>query len=218
MGLIDKARDVFARRKKKGDLWKWAREPKRMARRAKRWQALARFATKQRKLSRAAGNLAKAHAWAEARTVYRKKFKFLKKKLEKRRAEHDHGGGDGVGYANPVASWNPYRRDVAEWMVPWLDKSRAAGWGGVVVSGVRTAAHSQSLCCTICHACAPYTTCPGRCAGYYSNHNMEPNQGYPHGAIDVSDYWNFAAIQSRIGSPLRNDLPLDRVHFSVSGH
>jgi hypothetical protein len=104
-------------------------------------------------------------------------------------------------------------KTVPEWMVTWLQKSRSAGWRGVVVSGVRTAAHSISLCMGMCGA----PSCPGTCAGAASNHNMEPNEGYPAGALDVSDYANFEAIQFRIGSPLRNFLPNDPVHFSVSG-
>lgn len=105
-------------------------------------------------------------------------------------------------------------KTVGAWMVPWLQKSRAAGWHGVVVSGVRTPAYSIQLCYNMCGA----PSCPGRCAGASSNHNMLPSQGYPHGALDVSDYYNFESIQFRIGSPLRNNLPIDPVHFSVSGN
>lgn len=105
-------------------------------------------------------------------------------------------------------------KTVPAWMVPWLEKSRDAGWTGTVVSGVRTVAESIAACHNICGA----DRCPGLCAGASSNHNMEPNQGYPAGAIDVTDYSRFESIQFQIGSPLRNDLPIDPVHFSVSGH
>ena len=104
-------------------------------------------------------------------------------------------------------------KTVAAWMIPWLEKSRQNGWHGAVVSGVRTPAYSEHLCLEMCGA----RSCPGRCAGRSSNHNMEPGQGQPHGALDVSDYINFGNIQHRIGSPLRNALPNDRVHFSASG-
>lgn len=105
-------------------------------------------------------------------------------------------------------------RTAPNWMIPWLEKSRANGWRGTVVSGVRTPAYSEQLCYAMCGA--PF--CSGRCAGRASNHNMEPYQGYPHGALDVSDYYNFGAIQKRIGSPLKNALGAkDPVHFSVSG-
>ena len=99
-------------------------------------------------------------------------------------------------------------------MIPWLEKSRKAGWGGTVVSGVRTPEYSEQLCYAMCGA----PSCAGRCAGRASNHNMEPGQGYPAGALDVSDYAAFEAIQKRIGSPLKNELDArDPVHFSVSG-
>jgi hypothetical protein len=138
--------------------------------------------------------------------------KHLANKLEALRAhkeaEQEPTGTDAIGFATFEG------KTVAAWMIPWLEKSRAAGWSGYVTSGVRTPAYSISLCEAMCGA----PSCPGRCAGATSNHNMLPSQGYPYGAIDVSDYGNFEAIQSRIGSPLRNDLPIDPVHFSVSGH
>jgi hypothetical protein len=130
-----------------------------------------------------------------------KKLKHLKHKKD----STPSGGGSGFATFDG--------KTVAAWMVPWLVKSRAAGWDGYVVSGVRTPAYSQSLCYSMCGA----PTCPGRCAGIYSNHNMLPTQGYPYGAVDVTDYYDFEAIQFRIGSPLRNALPIDPVHFSVSG-
>lgn len=105
-------------------------------------------------------------------------------------------------------------RTVAKWMVPWLEKSRRAGWQGSITSGVRTPEYSEHLCEAMCGA----PSCPGRCAGRSSNHNMLPSQGHPYGALDVSDYANFEAIQKRIGSPLCNRLDArDPVHFSVSG-
>lgn len=134
-----------------------------------------------------------------------KKLKFLKDKKED---QQQPTGGGGNGFATFDG------KTVAAWMVPWLLKSRQAGWQGVVVSGVRTPAYSIQLCYNMCGA----PSCPGRCAGANSNHNMLPTQGYPYGALDVSDYYNFERIQWSIGSPLRNDLPIDPVHFSVSGH
>lgn len=109
---------------------------------------------------------------------------------------------------------------VPAWTVPWLEKSRAHrcprhphGWQGHVVSGVRTPEYSEHLCFSMCG----HPTCPGRCAGRGSNHNMEPDEGYPKGALDVNFYGEFGEIQHEIDSPLRNDLPRDLVHFSVSG-
>jgi hypothetical protein len=80
-----------------------------------------------------------------------------------------------------------------------------------VTSGYRTPEYSTSLCIAMCGA----PSCPGRCAGASSNHS---GKVYPAGAVDVTDYTRFGQIQPQIGSPLRNDLPIDPVHYSVSGH
>jgi hypothetical protein len=100
---------------------------------------------------------------------------------------------------------------AAAWIVTWLEKSRKAGWTGTVTSGYRTPEYSTSLCIAMCGA----PSCPGRCAGASSNHS---GKVYPAGAVDVTDYTRFGQIQPQIGSPLRNDLPIDPVHYSVSGH
>ncbi len=102
-------------------------------------------------------------------------------------------------------------KPVSAWIVPWLQKSRDHGWNGVLVSGYRTPEYSQSLCYAICGA----PRCPGRCAGLTSNHT---HLGPGAGAVDVTDYSNFGDIQRQIGSPLRNNLPSDPVHYSGSGY
>jgi hypothetical protein len=99
---------------------------------------------------------------------------------------------------------------VAAWFVPWLTKIRNAGWGGHVVSGYRDPAYSTQLCYGMCGA----PSCPGRCAGASSNHS---GKVYPAGAVDVTDYYTFERLAYSVGSPLRNHLPADPVHFSVSG-
>lgn len=112
---------------------------------------------------------------------------------------------------------------VAAWMVGkdagpngshvnWLQKIREHGWHGVVVSGARTAEHSEELCFAMCGA----PSCPGRCAGRSSNHVVDA--GFPDGAVDVSEYEVFGRICREIGAPLQNDLPIDPVHYSPSGH
>lgn len=131
----------------------------------------------------------------------------IEKLKDKREDVHDQPPANATGFATFDG------KTVPSWMVPWLEKSRSAGWTGVVVSGVRTAAHSVSLCQAMCGAPA----CPGTCGGVNSNHNMEPNEGFPEGALDVSDFTRFEALQFQIGSPLRNFLSNDPVHFSVSG-
>lgn len=97
-------------------------------------------------------------------------------------------------------------------VVHWLDKIVAAGWGGSIASGVRTAAHSEELCFQICNQ----PSCSGTCAGRSSNHVVEGPTDW--GALDVSEYTVFGRICREIGCPLRNDLPADRVHMSPSGH
>lgn len=139
-------------------------------------------------------------------------LKHLKKKLEALR-DHKESIQPSASPNKEIGFATFQGKTVAAWMVPWLEKSQKAGWNGVVVSGVRTPAYSEQLCYNMCNA----PTCPGKCAGRYSNHNMTSTQGYPYGALDVSDYDSFERIQFEIGSPLRNDLPIDPVHFSVSG-
>ena len=103
---------------------------------------------------------------------------------------------------------------VASWMVKFLNESREKGWDGQLISGFRSPAHSERVCLDMCGQ----PSCPGRCAGKNSNHS---GLVHPAGAIDVSpeSAAEFASIQTRIESPLRNDMPTtDPNHFSVSGH
>lgn len=147
----------------------------------------------------------------------------MKKRSEDRRAnfkkmrhEHNHPPEDADG----VSDWRGTK--VAAWMVGeregpdgtrtnWLQKSVEHGWDGDLNSGWRSPAHSESLCISMCGA----PSCPGKCAGKSSNHSQvgPPNWG----AIDVQDFARFGAIQSQIGSPLKNALPVDLVHYSFTG-
>lgn len=97
--------------------------------------------------------------------------------------------------------------------VNWLQKIRATGiWHGQINSGYRTPAYSEGLCIAMCGA----PSCPGRCAGRSTNHAKKV---YPGGAIDVSDYVNFAIAARQVGAPFQNALgAADPVHFSPSGH
>lgn len=131
----------------------------------------------------------------------RKKHRYLKE-------HHDPNPGAGTTEFDG--------HEVATWIVVWLEKSRKAGWNGSVISGFRSPEYSTSLCVSMCGA----SSCLGRCAGAGSNHSCPPSHAcsYPEGAVDVSDQYNFADIQRRIGSPLQNNLPSDRLHFSASGY
>lgn len=124
--------------------------------------------------------------------------------------------------ADGTADWKG--RKVAAWMVGastgpdgtktnWLEKSVNHGWDGGISSGYRSPEYCESLCRNMCGA----PSCPGLCAGRSSNHSQvgPPNWG----AIDVyPQYAKFGEIQRQIGSPLRNALPLDHVHYSYHGN
>jgi hypothetical protein len=109
-------------------------------------------------------------------------------------------------------------KTVAAYFVPILNWARYTGhnglkWHGVVVSGYRTPAYSEHLCYVMCGA----PQCAGRCAGRNTNHAWtEP----PRGAVDVSDYVRFGYLMQfcPIKPHIFNALPIDRVHFSPTGH
>lgn len=105
-------------------------------------------------------------------------------------------------------------KPVAKAAVPYLKYARSHGWGGVLVSGYRTPAYSESLCYRMCGR----PSCPGRCAGRATNHAWALTNKF---GIDVSDYIKFGQIMASMpainGQKLHNYLPNDRVHFSPSG-
>lgn len=147
-----------------------------------------------------------------------------RRRAQKRRYKKNHPPLSGEGFARWL---NPDGTIVlvAPWMVGladgpngkrhnWLAHAKRLGWSGLITSGVRTPEHSVELCEEMCGA----PSCPGRCAGLTSNHNCDHGCPYPEGAIDTPDFARFGAIMEEIGGPLRNDLPIDPVHYSVSGH
>lgn len=115
---------------------------------------------------------------------------------------------------------------VAAYFEPSLNWARHVGypgigkWSGQVVSGGRTAAYSIHLCMVMCGR--PF--CPGRCAGAGTNHVGDDPHAVPSGAIDVSDYVRFGRLMAhcpfaKLGTvAIKNDLPIDPVHYSPSGH
>ncbi|MGH7267343.1 MAG: hypothetical protein ACREMB_21185 [Candidatus Rokuibacteriota bacterium] len=178
-------------------LWKWAKRPEKFGRKADRFGALRRWAADKRDRARKWGERAKARVWGDRASTYRDRERFFRDHAEPEPPASGVGTFDG--------------RACAAWIIPWLEKSRRAGWRGYLVSGYRSPEYSESLCYSMCGA----PSCPGRCAGRASNH---AGSAYPAGAVDVSDYANFGAIQRRIGSPLINALGAqDPVHFSISG-
>lgn len=105
---------------------------------------------------------------------------------------------------------------VVTWIADQVLWVRHRGvWRGQVTSGYRSVADQRTACR---HVCGNPDGCPGRCAKPgTSNHQ---GKAYPGGAVDVSDYETFGREVAHYphGTPVKNDLPLDRVHFSYSGH
>lgn len=105
--------------------------------------------------------------------------------------------------------------NVATWIGHIVLWARAHGWNGRVTSGYRSVADQREACR---HVCGNPNGCPGTCAKPgTSNHQYT---SFPRGAVDVSEYTEFGRIVARYpnGPTIKNDLPLDRVHFSYSGH
>lgn len=186
-------------------LWKWARAPDKLRRVMKRWKALKKWA---RERARKNEDNKKRKWWLERQKKYDDKYDAARKKFLAQHDDPHHPPTQGV--STPSAPWNPYARPIANWIIPWLERSWDAGWRGVVNSGYRSPEYSEALCLQICG----HPSCPGTCAGRTSNHTQYVQPG---GAVDVSDYYTFGAVQQRIGSPLWNNLPSDRVHFSSTG-
>lgn len=189
-------------------LWKWAREPDKAAKVMQRWRALKEWAREHAHIAQRNDDEDKRKWWQRRHATYNRKFIAARKKFLRGHKDPDPPPTQGV--STPSAPWNPYGRPIANWIIPWLQKSWDAGWRGAVNSGYRSPEYSQQLCYGICGA----PSCPGTCAGTSSNHTRYVE---PEGAVDVSDYGTFKSVQFKIGSPLRNALPADPVHFSSSG-
>lgn len=189
-------------------LWKWAKAPDKLGRVMRRWKALKLWAREHAKIAGKRHDNKKRKWWLKRQRGYNQKFIEARKKFLAEHKDPDPPPTQGV--STPEAPWNPSRRPIANWIIPWLERSWDAGWRGPVTSGYRSPEYSQQLCYQICGA----PSCPGTCAGVTSNHTQYMQPG---GAVDVGDYVTFARIQPLIGSPLRNALPADPVHFSASG-
>ena len=145
-----------------------------------------------------------------------KKKAHIEKEIEqlrhKREEVQDDDGGKSSGYdrnSGRIVTFDG--KSCVEDLAYWLAVARRNGWNGSLVSGYRTPAYSTSLCYGICGA----PSCPGRCAGASSNH---ARTAYPGPAGDVTDYYTCERVLQQVGSPYFNDLPIDPVHMSRSGH
>jgi hypothetical protein len=133
--------------------------------------------------------------------------------LHKRRRVHPMPGV--TIFDQPQASAEDQKMPVASWMVKFLKKSQKEGWDGHVISGFRSPEESTKVCMEICGRPTCTATATSRpCAGAGSRHS---GRIHPDGAIDINpeSQLEFAAIQRRIGSPLRNNVPGDENHFST---
>lgn len=117
--------------------------------------------------------------------------------------------GGGSFPSNPSAFYNPSQLQtfdglpVPKWTVPELSWARGRGWGGRVTSGWRSPSD-------VVHGA--FATAPqGK-----SEHRFDI---WPHGAVDVSDYQQFAQIiRGYPGVEKLIQLPIDPLHFSGTGH
>jgi hypothetical protein len=183
-------------------LWQWGRHGNGY----KRWRELQNWAG-----DRARGkNWTKAQRKAaeKARDEYRRKKEHWLK--EHKDPEPPSTGGNIVTFDGiPCAGWIA---DIAQ-------KARDAGkWGGTLLSGVRSVAHSIALCEAMCHQ----PSCPGTCAGATTNHTCPPSHKcVPHeGAGDFTDPYELEKFCRDNGLPLHGAgtvLPGDVNHFSYSG-
>ena len=178
-----------------------------------------RQAKRARKRSREAHRRGNRHGWAEAQAVARrhnreaqdnlKRIRILRHNREKANAAARllrHRRSAGRASDGGKLYWFDGKQVRAE-LYPNLVWARKHGWKGYVTSGYRSPFYSQSLCYAMCGR----PRCSGRCAGTASNHVRI--------AVDVTDYYTFAALMKRcpVGIKLFNALPYDRVHFSPSG-
>lgn len=104
---------------------------------------------------------------------------------------------------------------VAAWIAPIVLWVRAQGVHFKVTSGYRTIAQQKQACI---HVCGNPNGCPNRCAKPgESNHQRT---AFPSGAVDIDPPEEFGRVVARYPGEhgLKNDLPLDRVHYSYDGH
>lgn len=112
-------------------------------------------------------------------------------------------------------------KPVAGWIAQQVLAARKHGWSGHVTSGVRSKAEQVLACINVC---GNANGCPGTCAKPgTSNHEKTM---FPGGAVDITDGAEFDAALKRAKSAgdagrypsIRNALPNDPVHRSLTGH
>ena len=125
------------------------------------------------------------------------------------------------GFPSPTGTVSIDGHPVATWIARQVLAARKHGWGGSVQSGWRSDTDQAQACIEVC---GNPQGCPGRCAKPgTSNHRSKT---FPGGAVDVSDPDGFRAALARARAAgdlgpypmIRNDLPNDPMHFSLTGH
>lgn len=105
---------------------------------------------------------------------------------------------------------------LSSWIATELQWARDNGWGGKAISGVRS--KSEQLAAANHYGLSHY----GSGGALGSNHYIGNGVNYPHGAVDVTEPAQLAAVLSRKpgGSPLKWGNPVigDYSHFSATGH
>jgi hypothetical protein len=189
--------ELQSERKKNLRQAKRARQRRRKALRQRRWKdARSAKETARRNNEAAQKNLRDMRALRKARSKAGRLARLIR-----------HGRSAGKAADGGKLMWFT-GRPVRASLYPHLVWARQHGWRGVVTSGYRTPAYSQSLCYAMCGR----PSCPGRCAGTSSNHVRT--------AIDVSDYGTFGQLMKKCPHKPRiyNALGArDPVHYSPNG-
>lgn len=132
----------------------------------------------------------------------------------------DPGNGlPGVQRGTTIIDGKP----VVNWIASQVLAARRHGWSGQVTSGVRTYSEQVQACI---HVCGNANGCPGTCAKPGTSNHEVRVAIFPYGAVDITNGAQFdTALKRAKGAGdagpypmIRNALPNDPVHRSLTGH
>jgi tape measure domain-containing protein len=117
------------------------------------------------------------------------------------------GGKMPTGVTVPGGTFNPLRKPIARWIVPYLTWAASHGWRGTVTSGWRSA--SQQMAAAKSFGLGKY----GKGGPLGSNHMRS---SFPGGAVDVTQAAQLSGVLGKRPGPhlLRWAGAKDPVHFS----